>query len=389
MIEREAASKALKLASQYPVLTITGPRQSGKTTLCRMLFGDKEYVSLEDVDERGLAQSDPRGFLNRFPDGAVIDEVQRVPDLLSYIQTIVDENRKDGFFILTGSQQFELLESISQSLAGRTAMLKLMPFTLTEAYGPDISDVSLERMLYTGFYPRIFDKDLDPTEAMSFYVNTYVERDLRMLINVKDLSKFEIFIKLCAGRTGQILNMTSLGNDCGVNHATVKNWLSVLEASYIIKLMRPYYRNFNKRLIKSPKLYFWDTGLAAFLLDIENEKQMATHPLKGMLFESFAASEMAKHRFNAGKTDHLYFFRDNSGNEVDLICDHGIELDAVEIKSGQTVASDFFKGLTFLSDLTDAVRQSFLVYGGEKQFVRGDNIHVTPWRRIQDVVETD
>ncbi|MFW5635797.1 MAG: ATP-binding protein [Thermodesulfobacteriota bacterium] len=389
MIEREAASKALKLASQYPVLTITGPRQSGKTTLCRMIFGDKAYVSLEDVDERGFARSDPRGFLNRFPEGAIIDEVQRAPDLLSYIQTIVDENRKDGFFILTGSQQFELLESISQSLAGRTAMLKLMPFTLTEAYGPDISNVSLEKMLYTGLYPRIFDKGLDPTEAMSFYVNTYVERDLRMLINVKDLSKFEIFLKLCAGRTGQILNMTSLGNDCGVNHATVKSWLSVLEASYIVKLMRPYYRNFNKRLVKSPKLYFWDTGLAAFLLDIQNEKQMATHPLKGMLFESFVASEMLKHRFNAGKTDHLYFFRDNSGNEVDLICDHGIQLDAVEIKSGQTVASDFFKGLTFLSNLTDAVRQSYLVYGGEKQFIRGNNIQVTPWRRIQDAVETD
>ncbi len=389
MIEREAASKALKLASQYPVLTITGPRQSGKTTLCRMIFGDKAYVSLEDVDERGFARSDPRGFLNRFPEGAIIDEVQRAPDLLSYIQTIVDENRKDGFFILTGSQQFELLESISQSLAGRTAMLKLMPFTLTEAYGPDISNVSLEKMLYTGLYPRIFDKGLDPTEAMSFYVNTYVERDLRMLINVKDLSKFEIFLKLCAGRTGQILNMTSLGNDCGVNHATVKSWLSVLEASYIVKLMRPYYRNFNKRLVKSPKLYFWDTGLAAFLLGIQNEKQMATHPLKGMLFESFVTSEMLKHRFNAGKTDHLYFFRDNSGNEVDLICDHGIQLDAVEIKSGQTVASDFFKGLTFLSNLTDAVRQSYLVYGGEKQFIRGNNIQVTPWRRIQDAVETD
>ncbi|MFW5854579.1 MAG: ATP-binding protein [Thermodesulfobacteriota bacterium] len=389
MIEREAASKALKLASQYPVLTITGPRQSGKTTLCRMIFGGKAYVSLEDVDERGFARSDPRGFLNRFPEGAIIDEVQRAPDLLSYIQTIVDENRKDGFFILTGSQQFELLESISQSLAGRTAMLKLMPFTLTEAYGPDISNVSLEKMLYTGLYPRIFDKGLDPTEAMSFYVNTYVERDLRMLINVKDLSKFEIFLKLCAGRTGQILNMTSLGNDCGVNHATVKSWLSVLEASYIVKLMRPYYRNFNKRLVKSPKLYFWDTGLAAFLLGIQNEKQMATHPLKGMLFESFVTSEMLKHRFNAGKTDHLYFFRDNSGNEVDLICDHGIQLDAVEIKSGQTVASDFFKGLTFLSNLTDAVRQSYLVYGGEKQFIRGNNIQVTPWRRIQDAVETD
>lgn len=250
IIARNVADKVRRFASQYPVVTITGPRQSGKTTLCRMLFGDKQYVSLEDIDERQYAEKDPRGFLNRFPGGAVIDEIQRVPDLLSYIQTMVDEKQKDGLFIITGSQQSELLERISQSLAGRTALVRLLPFSYDEIYGnKDASSRSLEQVLYTGFYPRIFDKQLNPTEAMLFYVNTYVERDLRLLINVQDLSKFEIFLKLCAGRTGQILNLSALGNDAGINHATVKRWISVLEASYIVKLLRPYYKNFNKRLI--------------------------------------------------------------------------------------------------------------------------------------------
>lgn len=383
LVPRDAEAKALELAGQYPVLTITGPRQSGKTTLCRMIFPDKAYVSLEDIDERSYAQQDPRGFLARFPGGAVIDEIQRVPGLLSYIQTMVDEKQRDGFFILTGSQQFELLENISQSLAGRTALIRLLPFTLGEAYR-DSADISMDRVLYTGFYPRIFDKNLNPTEAMLFYVNTYVERDLRMLINVKDLSKFEIFLKLCAGRTGQILNMSSIGNDCGINHATVKSWLSVLEASYIIKLLRPYYKNFNKRLVKSPKLYFLDTGLAAFLLEIQNETQIATHPLKGMLFESFIVSEFLKRRFNAGKTDNFYFFRDNIGNEIDLIADHGLGMNAFEIKSGQTVNRSFFKGLSYLSRLTDDVRQSYLLYGGNKNMVR-QNIHVVSWRDISDI----
>ena len=378
MIGRIAASKALKLANQYPVVTITGPRQSGKTTLCRMIFAEKAYVSLEDVDERQYAMNDPRGFLNRFPEGAVIDEIQRVPDLLSYIQTIVDAKQKEGFFIITGSQQFELLEGISQSLAGRTALLRLLPFTLNEAYDFEQFDVSLDQVLYTGFYPRIFDKKLNPTEAMLFYVNTYVERDLRLLINIKDLSKFEVFLKLCAGRTGQVLNMSGLGNDCGVNHATIKNWLSVLEASYIIKLLRPYYKNFNKRLIKAPKLYFLDTGLAAFLLDIQNARQMAVHPLKGALFESMVIAEILKQRFNAGQTDNLYYFRDNIGNEVDLICDRGVEIDAVEIKSGQTIAADYFKGLRYLAKLTDAIRNSNLIYGGEKSYTR-EGIRLLAW----------
>jgi predicted AAA+ superfamily ATPase len=382
MIPRKAASKALQLAQQYPVLTITGPRQSGKTTLCRMIFGNKEYVSLEDVDERQFASNDPRGFLNRFPQGAVIDEIQRVPDLLSYIQTVVDTKNQEGYFILTGSQQFELMEKISQSLAGRTALMRLLPFSMSEAYDLEKTPPSLDEALYTGFYPRIFDKQLNATEAMSFYVNTYVDRDLRLLINIKELSKFEIFLKLCAGRIGQIVNMSSLGNDCGINHATVKSWLSVLEASYVIKLMRPYYRNFNKRLIKSPKLYFLDCGLAAFLLDIQNPTQMATHPLKGALFESMVVSELLKYRFNKGQTDNLYYFRDNVGNEIDVICDHGIQLDAMEIKTGQTVAQDFFKGFVYLAKLTDSIRNSYIIYGGDKD-INQKGVHVISWLNLQ------
>ena len=385
MIDRIAATKTLQLAKQYPVVTITGPRQSGKTTLVKMIFPHKAYVSLEDLDERQFATRDPRGFLNRFGDGAVIDEIQRVPDLLSYIQTIVDEKQEEGYFIITGSQQFELLEGISQSLAGRTALLRLLPFTMSEAYDLNRADLPLDQVLYTGFYPRIFDKQLNPTEAMLFYVNTYVERDLRMLINIKDLSKFEIFLKLCAGRTGQVLNMSGLGNDCGVNHATVKSWLSVLEASYLVKLLRPYYRNFNKRLVKAPKLYFLDTGLAAFLLDIQNVRQMAVHPLRGALFEGMVISEILKQRLNAGLTDNLYYFRDNIGNEVDLICDHGIEMDAVEIKSGQTVASDYFKGLRYLAKLTKSVRKSYLVYGGQKSYTT-EQIEVVAWQNIPQLV---
>ena len=304
---------------------------------------------------------------------------------MSYIQSIVDETQTEGFFILTGSQQFELLETISQSLAGRTALVRLLPFTLAEAYGAEVAGTALDHVLYTGFYPRIFDKQLNPGDAMQFYVNTYVERDLRQLINIKDLSKFEIFLKLCAGRSAQVLNFSSLGNDCCVNHATIKSWISVLEASYIIKLLRPFYKNFNKRLIKSPKLYFLDTGLASFLLDINTEKQMRTHPLRGSLFESFVVSEFLKNRFNKGQTDNLFFFRDNIGNEVDLICDHGQTQDAVEIKSAQTVAPDFFKGLRFFSKLTGDIRNRMVVYGGDTSFVRED-FHVTGWRDVGTVV---
>ncbi|MFC1591462.1 ATP-binding protein [Thermodesulfobacteriota bacterium] len=384
MLKREASQKILQLARQYPVVTITGPRQSGKTTLCKMLFQQKAYVSLEDIDQRNFAEKDPRGFLDKLPKGAVIDEIQRAPDLLSYIQTIVDDRQQEGMYILTGSQQFELLEGVSQSLAGRTALVKLLPFSLSEAYGHRKRPPQLDTVLYTGFYPRIFDKKLNPTEAMSFYVNLYIERDLRQIINIKDLSKFEIFLKLCAGRTGQILNLSSLGNDCGVNYGTIKSWISVLEASFLIKLLRPYYKNFNKRLVKSPKLYFLDTGLACFLLGINDEKQLASHPLRGPLFESFVISEILKTRFNTCKTDNLFYFRDNVGNEVDFVLDHGISVDQIEAKSGKTIGSDFFKGLQYFLGLNKDIKNSYLVYGGRESYTR-EGVNITGWGDIGNI----
>ncbi len=384
-IRRNISEKVLAYAGQYPVVTITGPRQSGKTTLCKMIFPEKAYISLEDVDERRFAKEDPRGFLNRFPDGAIIDEIQREPDLMSYIQTLVDEKKKDGLFILTGSQQFDLMETMTQSLAGRSAIVNLLPFSYDEAYQNNRHETVMDEVLFKGFYPRIFDKNLDPSEAMQFYVNTYVERDLRRLINIKDLSAFDIFLKLCAGRTGQILNLSSLGNDCGVNHNTVKSWVSVLEASFIIKLLRPYYRNFNKRLIKAPKLYFLDTGLASFLLGITKADQMFSHPLKGAIFETYVFSELLKARYNRGKADNLYYFRDSKGNEVDVICDNGNSLLQIEIKSGQTVNSDHFKGLEYFSGLAaDIPVESCLIYGGNNAYIR-NNVRVVGWQGISEM----
>jgi predicted AAA+ superfamily ATPase len=384
MIKRKISDKVVQLAKQYPVITITGPRQSGKTTLCKQLFQDRDYVSLEDLDERDFARTDPRGFLKRYPDGAVIDEVQRVPDLMSYIQTLVDEKGGAGHFILTGSHQFDLLGSITQSLAGRTALVNLLPFSIEELYPAKKGIPSLDEVLYRGFYPRIHDRKLNPTEALSFYVSTHIERDLRNIINIKDLSVFETFLKLCAGRCGQIVNLSSIGNDCGINHATVKSWLSVLEASGIVKLLRPYFKNFNKRLVKSPKLYFLDTGLAAYLLGINKSDQIASHPLRGPLFECLVVSELLKMRFNAVKSDNLYYFRDNVGNEVDVVMDFGRETRQVEIKSGLTVGDDFFKGLRYFSSLNKSSGASYLVYGGEKSHIR-DNIRIIGWMDVHQV----
>lgn len=281
-----------------------------------------------------------------------------------------------------------MLEGISQSLAGRTALVRLLPFSLSEAYGADLKRTTLDQVLYTGFYPHIFDKSLNPTEAMGFYVNTYVERDLRMLVNVRDLSRFEVFLKLCAGRTGQIVNLSSLGNDCGVNHSTVKKWLSVLEASYIIKLLKPYYINFNKRLIKSPKLYFLDTGLVCFLLDIHTPSQLVTHPLRGALFESFIVAEMLKKRFNAVQTDNLFYFRDNIGNEVDIIWDRSPQPVPMEIKSGQTVTRDAFKGLHYFDKLSGGTDSAHLIYGGDESYLR-QSFQVTSWRDISAIKPSD
>ncbi len=368
MIGRTLEPILKTLAGQYPVVTVTGPRQSGKTTICRASFPDKPYVNLESPDVREFARSDPRGFLSSYPDGAILDEIQRVPQLLSYLQPLIDERNEPGLYILTGSQQFEVMTTITQSLAGRTALLKLLPLSLEElqsaGFKPDI-----DRLLLTGFYPRIHASSLPPTQALGDYVETYVERDIRQLTAVKDLALFEKFVRLCAGRTGQLLNLQSLGNDVGVSHTTARNWLTLLEASYVIFLLQPWYANVSKRQIKAPKLYFYDVGLASYLLGVENELHISRHPLKGNLFENLVVMETLKYRYHRGKRNNLHFWRDGKGNEVDLVIEAGPDVVPVEIKSGATIAEDFFKGLTYFSArLSQPPPASYLVYGGaEKQ----------------------
>lgn len=370
LIQRDIAPEIERLAGLYPVVTITGPRQSGKTTLCKMVFPDKPYITLENPDSRQFALEDPLGFLKQIPKGGVIDEIQRVPDLLSYIQGIVDDHQISGEFILTGSAQFELLDGITQSLAGRTALAKLLPFSLDEISGN--KSLEVDDLLFRGFFPRIIDHNLNPTEAYSFYLDTYIERDVRNLIRISDLSLFERFVRLCAGRTGQLLNMSSLANDVGVSSHTIKSWISVLEASFLIFLLPPHYKNFRKRLVKSPKLYFLDPGLICYFLGVTRADQLATHPLRGSIFETFVVCELLKQRFNRIKRSNLYFFRDNAGHEVDVIADRGLSLLPLEIKSAATVHSDMFKNLKYYKKLNPDCDKPVLVYAGDHNQERTD-----------------
>ena len=362
MLEREIAAKILEYSTKFPIVTIMGPRQSGKTTLAKHLFSEKKYVSLEDLDNREFALNDPRGFLYEYHEGAIIDEAQRVPSLFSYLQTKVDQDDVMGQYILTGSQQFEISNNISQSLAGRTAIAKLLPFSYQEIYKD--KNISIENLLYTGFYPRIFDKNISPTDMMSFYTATYLERDVRNLLKIQELAKFEIFIKICAGLTGQIVNLSNISNQCGISHNTVTSWLKILEASFIIKLLPPFSRNINKRLIKAKKLYFLDSALASFLLGISSPEQLKQHPLKGSLFESFVISEALKSRYNNGRNDNLYYYRDSNGSEIDLIFDNGTSLDLIEIKLSQTITDRFLKNLNDFPNINNISTSKSLVYSG-------------------------
>ncbi len=383
MIPRTLEPILKELAGQYPVVTITGPRQSGKTTLCRAVFPDKPYVNLERPDTREFAVSDPRGFLASYADGAILDEIQRAPQLVSYLQPLVDERKQPGQFILTGSQQFEVMTTITQSLAGRTALLKLLPLSIEELAGAGIKSES-DTLLLTGFYPRIYDVGINPTQALGDYLETYVERDTRQLIAIKDLTLFERFVRLCAGRVGQLVNLQGLGNDVGVSHTTARSWLTLLEASYVVFQLRPWHANISKRQIKTPKLYFYDVGLASYLLGIEKESHVNRHPLRGNLFENMVVIEALKYRYHRGRRSNLYFWRDAKGNEVDLLIESGADVAAVEIKSGATISSDYFKGLRRLnSHLTSPASACALVYDGQERQQRSD---VTVWRAM-DVSE--
>ena len=383
IVGRQLAQPARALFDRYPVLTITGPRQSGKTTLCRTTFPNLAYANLEAPDRREFAMQDPRGFLGQFGEGAILDEIQRAPDLASYIQEHVDEAGRNGLFVLTGSQQFGVSAAISQSLAGRTAILRLLPFSIEEALQLK-PGLDTNCMVHTGFYPRIYDQNLDPTQALGDYFETYVERDVRQISEIRNLSAFRTFLKLCAGRVGQLLNLQSLGNDAGVSHTTAREWISVLEASYLVFLLRPLHANVSKRLVKSPKLYFYDVGLATYLLGIESERQVFTHPLKGALFENLVVMEALKLRTNRGRRNNLHFYRDSNGNEVDLVCSFADRLVGIEIKAGSTISGDYLKGLRRLSRaLPQPLAGQMLVYAGDDEHTR-EGVIVTHPRGFAD-----
>lgn len=398
MIRRHLQSILESSASWSPVISLTGPRQSGKTTLAKITFPKARYVSLEDPAIRKLALEDAHGFLSQFESHqAVLDEVQRAPELFSYLQGIVDQNDRPGQFILTGSQNFLLLEKISQSLAGRCAIYHLLPFSFTELLGRDPIDPDqitetimpvagktggrdLFTTLWTGSYPRIHDKHIPPPQWLSGYLQTYIERDVRSISNISDLETFTRFVRLCAGRTGQILNLQSLGNDCGIDGNTAKRWISVLEASFIIKLLRPYHKSFNKRLIKSPKLYFLDSGLLCYLLGIQKPDELLMHSARGAIFETWVIAEFFKSYYHTGQQPALYFYRDSNNNEIDLILEHGSQTIPIEIKSGQTLSGDYFKGLEYWKKLT-CISRSVLVYGGDMP-TSYKGTSVLPWHFI-------
>jgi uncharacterized protein len=365
MRQRHLQQHLERLARQYPVITLTGPRQSGKTTLCKLTFPDKHYVSLEDRDKRAYAISDPRAFLREYAGGAIIDEIQYAPDLTSYIQGVVDADHTPGRFILTGSQNLAISHTVSQSLAGRTAVLTLLPFAIGE-----IDDLvaarSADDLMLHGFYPRIYDHNLNPTEALNAYLATYVDRDVRQLKSIHDLELFHGFLKLCAGRTAQTLNYTAIGNETGVSHTTVQQWLSILQATYIVKLVPPYFKNFNKRVVRSPKLYFYDVGFAALLLGIHETIHMSRDPLRGALFENMMMMDFIKNRLNAAVPDDIYFFRDSRGNEVDLIVPHRGQVVPMEIKAAATFNTLFLKGLQYFTETCkDPVGKPVIIYGGD------------------------
>ncbi len=387
MKPRKAESTLLKMAGYYPVVTVTGPRQSGKTTLCKGLFPDKAYVTLEALDSREYADRDPRGFLSEYSSGAIIDEVQQVPSLLSYLQEEVDANAECGRFILTGSQNFTLAQHLSQSLAGRSGILHLLPLSLDELGAFPSSSDELFEVVWSGGYPRIHDRQIPPQRWLADYVANYLQRDVRQILNVADLQRFTSFLKLCAGRTAQELNLSSLGGDAGVSNNTARSWLSVLEASFICTQLPAWHRNFRKQVVKAPKLHFLDTGLVCYLLGIRDPEQLRHHPLRGAVFETWVVSEIHKGRAHRGLPPDLYHFRETRGLEIDLVQEDGAGITLTEIKSGETIHQDFFTALnkmeTRLSGQDSEVSiTKQVIYGGKSRTSRNQN-QVIPWSEVQ------
>jgi len=382
MIPREAASEIYSLASQFKAVAIVGPRQSGKTTLAKMLFPDKAYVNFENPDIKLFASEDPRGFLSNYPEGAIFDEAQRVPELFSYLQQILDDSVTNGLFIITGSNNFLLQESISQSLAGRVGYLNLLPLSIREI---NDSTQSLNNLLHKGGYPSLYKEEIDPNKWYGNYIRTYVERDVRLIKNITNLASFERFLRLCAGRVGQLLNMQSLALEVGVDSKTINAWIGVLESSFVVFRLQPYHQNFNKRIVKMPKLYFYDTGLASALLGIENSNQIDLHYFKGALFENLVVVELLKSRFNKAKSNNLFFWRDNVGHELDIIAEKGGTLIPIEVKSGLTITNEYFKGLKYWHKITQT-EGGYVVYSGSGIQKRSHQIEVVPYYQMESVV---
>ena len=384
MFNRQLATELQEMMQYYPIVTILGPRQSGKTTLVKLLYPNLPYVSLENPDDRQLAALDPRAFLARFPDGAIIDEVQRYPALLSYLQGIVDDHNQTGLFILTGSHQLALHEAITQSLAGRTAILKLLPLSMNEL-SQNNEIYTLDDYLFQGMYPRVYQRDIPPAKFYRDYMLTYLERDVRQMVQIKDLNLFQQFLQLCAGYVGQLINNDALSNALGVSASTIKQWLSILEASFIVFRLPPFYENLGKRLIKSHKLYFYDVGLATYLMGFRDKKELLYSPMRGHLVENFVILDLLKNNLNRGIEPNFSFYRDNNQNEIDLILKSGTHLIPVEIKSSQTFTPSFLKGLTYFKNLVgDRCEMGYLVYAGA-QTQRIGAFEITNFRNCEKI----
>lgn len=387
MIPRLLSKKLTTLARAYPVVSVCGPRQSGKTTLVKATFSRHAYVSLEDLDVRNFAATDPRAFLRQYPRGVILDEVQRVPEIFSYLQTEVDREPRPGRFILTGSQQFLLLARVSQTLAGRAALLTLLPLSLEEMRGGGRVPREINAVLWKGSYPRLYSTAaLHPTEWYANYVQMYVERDVRQLKNISELSDFQRLIRLCAARAGQLLNLSSLAEECGITHNTVKAWLSILEASFIVYLLRPHHRSFRKRLVKMPKVYFYDTGLLCYCLGIRTAQELTYHAMRGAIVENFVVTELLKLWYHRGRIPTLYFWRDRHGHEVDGVIELGRQLIPLEVKASETFQERFLRDLRYWQRLAASNTRSYLIYGGTMEQRRA-NVHIVPWNRFDTVLE--